>query len=243
MGKVKAQGKAYGKIFQRYEKKYMINEEQRQKLMEKIQDYIEPDAFPHSDISNIYYDTDDSELIRRSLDKPKYKEKLRLRTYGTATLDGPAFIEIKKKYAGIVYKRRVMMTLREAKEYLNEGKKSGKSGQILSELDYFMNFYEPKPRLFLYYERDSYKGVEDAEVRITFDTNIQSRRENLALEQNLPGEVLLEKGMYIMEIKVPQAYPMWLTKALAELHIYPTSFSKYGTVYRKEKGEELCLQV
>ncbi len=236
-------GKKYGKIFQRYEKKYVINEEQKEQLMQRIEEYIEPDLFPHSQISNIYYDTDDNDLIRRSLDKPKYKEKLRLRTYGTAKLDGSSFIEIKKKYNGIVYKRRVMMPLQEAVAYLDEGKRPEKESQILLEIDHFLAHHQPKPKLFLYYDRDSFKGKYDSEVRITFDTNIQSRREDLHLEKNLPGEKLLEDGLYVMEIKVPEAYPMWLSQALSELRIYPTSFSKYGNVYRKEKGIELCLQV
>lgn len=236
-------GNGYGKIFERYEKKYILSREQKQKLLERIEEYIEPDLYPHSEISNIYYDTDDNELIRRSLDKPKYKEKLRLRTYGTADLESNAFIEIKKKYNGVVYKRRIMMKLQEAVEYLEHGKKPAQQSQILSEIDYFMNMYQPKPSLFLFYERDSYKGKNDLDLRITFDTNIQSRRDNLQLEKNLPGEKLLEDGVYVMEIKVPQAYPMWLVKALTELHVYPTSFSKYGRIYQKEKGKERCLKV
>ncbi len=233
----------YGKIFQRYEKKYVITEEQRQQLMEKIGEYIEPDAFPHSEICNIYYDTAENELIRRSMDKPPYKEKLRLRTYGTATLEGNSFIEIKKKHKGIVYKRRVMLPLKEAVDFLDRGIKPEQGSQILSELEYFMKLYQPKPSLFLSYSRDSYKGKAEDGVRITFDTNIQSRRTELQLEKNLPGELLLEEGIYVMEIKVPQAYPLWLSGALTELRIFPTSFSKYGNVYRKEKGRDLCLRV
>ena len=218
-------GQGYGSIFERFEKKYLLTEEQHTKLLARIDGYIEPDLFPHSKISNIYYDTEDNELIRRSVEKPCYKEKLRLRTYGTV----------------------VMLTLREARAYLDDGKKPDAHGQILDEIDYFLNWYKPVPRLFLSYERDSFRGREEQELRITFDTNIQSRRDELKLEKNLSGQVLLEENTWIMEIKVPQAYPIWLTRTLSDLSIYPVSFSKYGTVYRKEftreEEKELCFQV
>lgn len=223
-------------IFERFEKKYVITKKKREQLMELIGSYIEPDEFPHSKISNIYYDTDNNELIRRSMDKPKYKEKLRLRVYNEASLSGPAFIEIKKKYSGIVYKRRVAMTLQEALNYLDHGITPSINNQILSEIDYFMKFYQPKPALFLSYERDSFRQKDNDNVRITFDTNIQSRTVDLQLEKNLQGDALLEDDVCIMEIKVLPSYPLWLSNALTKLQIYPTSFSKYANVYRQMKG-------
>lgn len=223
-------------IFERFEKKYVITKKKREQLMELIGSYIEPDEFPHSKISNIYYDTDNNELIRRSMDKPKYKEKLRLRVYNEACLSGPAFIEIKKKYSGIVYKRRVAMTLQEALNYLDHGITPSINNQILSEIDYFMKFYQPKPALFLSYERDSFRQKDNDNVRITFDTNIQSRTVDLQLEKNLQGDALLEDDVCIMEIKVLPSYPLWLSNALTKLQIYPTSFSKYANVYRQMKG-------
>lgn len=232
-------GLAYGYSFKRVEKKYLLTEEQKRLLMEKIADFVEPDLFPHSDISNIYYDTVDNELIRRSMDKPIYKEKLRLRTYGIVAADSQAFIEIKKKYKGIVYKRRVMLPLQEAEGYLNDGRRPAAWSQVLEEVDYFRQCYHPIPRLFLSYERDSFVARDEFEVRITFDTNLRSRREELQLEKNLGGQALLEKDTWIMEIKVPMAYPLWLTKALSELKLYPISFSKYGTVYCRELTKEI----
>lgn len=223
-------------IFERFEKKYVITKKKREQLMELIGSYIEPDEFPHSKISNIYYDTDNNELIRRSMDKPKYKEKLRLRVYNEACLSGSAFIEIKKKYSGIVYKRRVAMTLQEALNYLDHGITPSINNQILSEIDYFMKFYQPKPALFLSYERDSFRQKDNDNVRITFDTNIQSRTVDLQLEKNLQGDALLEDDVCIMEIKVLPSYPLWLSNALTKLQIYPTSFSKYANVYRQMKG-------
>lgn len=226
---------SYGNIFQRVEKKYLLTQEQHNQLLDAWKEYLEPDLFPHSKISNIYFDTEDDELIRRSIDGPRYKEKLRLRTYGEASLDGASFLEIKKKYKGVVYKRRIMLPLREAKAYLEEGEYPDEDSQILHEIDYFLKWYHPIPKLFLSYERDSFRGIREDEVRITFDTDIQSRRDELQLEKNLGGKPLNNENLWIMEVKVSMAYPLWLTNVLADLHIYPTSFSKYGQVYKNER--------
>lgn len=228
-------GKSYNKIFKRVEKKYLLTPQQHDLLLERWKEYLEPDEFPHSEISNIYYDTVDNELIRKSIDKPVYKEKLRLRTYGKVSLDSNSFLELKKKYKGIVYKRRMMLPLRKAIEFLDEGKMPEESTQIMREIDYCIKRYQLVPSMFIYYERDSYRGVENPELRITFDTKIQSRREELQLEKNLPGELLSEEEFWIMEIKAPMAYPLWLSRSLTELGIYPQPFSKYGHIYKKEK--------
>lgn len=228
-------GKGYGKIFKRVEKKYLLTPEQHDLLLERWSSYLEPDEFPHSRISNIYFDTADDALIRKSIEKPCYKEKLRLRTYGEVSLDSNSFVELKKKYKGVVYKRRMMLPLRSAKQFLEEGRMPEEDSQIIREIDYCVKWYHLVPRLFVYYERDSYRGVDDHNIRITFDTKIQSRREELQLEKNLPGEPLSEEEFWIMEIKVPMAYPLWLSRTLTELKIYPTSFSKYGQIYKKEK--------
>lgn len=228
-------GQGYNKIFKRIEKKYVLSSQQHDRLLNRWKDYLEPDEFPHSQISNIYFDTADDELIRKSIDKPLYKEKLRLRTYGEVSLDSDSFLELKKKYNGIVYKRRMMLPLRSAKQFLEEGILPEEDHQIIREIDYCVKWYHLLPRLFLYYERDSYRAIEDPDIRITFDTKIQSRREELQLEKNLRGEPLSEEEFWVMEIKVPMAYPLWLSRALTELKIYPTSFSKYGEIYKKEK--------
>ncbi len=228
-------GKGYNKIFKRVEKKYMLTPGQHDELLERISEYIEPDLYPHSQISNIYYDTADDDLIRRSIDKPVYKEKLRLRTYGTASLEGESFLELKKKYKGVVYKRRLMMPLRMAEQFLDEGILPEENNQIVKEINYCLKYYNLVPKMFIYYDRDSFKAKEDENIRITFDTNIQGRRDNLQLEKNMGGEALSEEPFWIMEVKVPYAYPEWLIHNLNDMKIYPTSFSKYGNLYKKEK--------
>ena len=234
-------------IFERIEKKYLLNEEKYQALLKVLLKYMQEDEYGLTTICNIYFDTENNDLIRKSIDKPKYKEKLRLRSYGVPKDEDRVFIEIKKKYDGVVYKRRVSMNLKEANEYLDYGIKPNKTNQIMKEIEYFISYHKPKPKLFLAYDRVAYYGKEDSNLRVTVDRNIRSRDYDLDLSKGDYGDRLLDNDMYIMEIKIPMAMPMWLTKELTRLQIFPTSFSKYGNIYKKNlinKKEEIeCLQV
>ncbi len=223
----------YNSVFQRIEKKYVLTKEQYPAFLERIAPYMTLDQYGYHAICNIYYDTEEDELIRRSMEKPRYKEKLRLRTYGVATPDQEAFVEIKKKYEKVVYKRRVALPYKDAVRYLNHGIHPEKSSQILKEIDYFMKFYHPYPKLFLAYDREAFFGNEDPDFRLTIDHNIRYREDNLDLTAGDQGELYFENDEKILEIKVAQSFPMWLTEILAELKIYPNSFSKYGSIFTK----------
>lgn len=237
-------------VFQRVEKKYLMTAETYQLFQKEIQDYMQADQYGLHTICNIYFDTISDELIRNSIEKPVYKEKLRLRSYGIPNYNSQIFLEIKRKYKGIVYKRRVAMTLKEASYYLEHGIRPKNDSQILKEIDYFIKFYKPIPKLYLAYDRVAFFGKEDNNIRMTIDANIRSRKDDLALEQGDRGELLLEQDMYLLEIKVPNAYPIWLAEILSKLEIYPISFSKYGNIYKqnllKEKEElrrkQICSQ-
>lgn len=233
-------------VFERIEKKYLLTREKYNLLLEAIEPYMRADDYGKHTIGNVYYDTDTYELISRSIEKPKYKEKFRVRSYGVPKPEDKVFLEIKKKYKGIVYKRRVSMTLREAEDYLERGIKPKKEGQILKEIDYFISYYKPEPKVYLAYDRVAYFGKENKEIRITFDHNIRSRDCNISLGEGDYGTPLLDAYHYLMEIKVPGAMPLWLSKILSELEIYPTSFSKYGNVYKEiilpNRRKELCSQ-
>ncbi len=233
-------------VFERVEKKYLLTREKYNLLLEAIEPYMSADSYGKHTIGNIYYDTDTYELISRSIEKPKYKEKFRIRSYGIPKAEDKVFLEIKKKYKGTVYKRRVSMTLREAEDYLEKGIKPQKEGQILKEIDYFMSFYKPTPKVYLAYDRIAYFGKENKDIRITFDHNIRSRLCNMSLAEGDYGTPLLDEYHYLMEIKVPGAMPLWLSKILSDLEIYPTSFSKYGNVYKQfilpNRRKDLCSQ-
>lgn len=219
--------------FKRYEKKYLLNRKQYESLLQGLQPYMQLDQYGLHTICNIYYDTDQFDLIRTSIEKPPYKEKLRLRSYGVPAEGGKVFLEIKKKWKGVVYKRRIAMTLEEAENYLEKGKALPGDGQIEREIDYFVQFYNPKPKMYIAYDREAYFGKEDNALRITFDRNIRSREEDLQLELGDAGKLLLDREYRLMEIKVSGAFPMWLAHILSELEIYPTSFSKYGNIYKQ----------
>jgi len=222
--------------FKRIEKKYMLNQMQYERFLEAVKGKLEIDEYGLHTICNIYCDTEDDLLITRSMEKPKYKEKMRVRSYGIANEGSKVFLEIKKKHKGTVYKRRVDMSLEDFNEYMSSGKNPhGMDSQIMSEIDYFISFYHPVPKIFVAYDRIAMFGVEDKEVRLTIDKNIRARYDDLDLAKGDAGKKLLPQGFYIMEIKVPMAIPLWLVRVLEELEIYPVSFSKVGEAYRHQK--------
>lgn len=221
----------YQGVFKRYEKKYLLTDYQYKFLREKLAEYMEEDSYGLHTINNIYYDTDDYRIIRESLSKPVYKEKLRLRSYGTPTNESNVFLEIKKKYDGVVYKRRISMILEDADQYVRREKQPDKISQITKEIDWFLKSYDLSPKAFIAYDRIALFGKEDADLRITFDTNIRWREENLDLTKGSNGRTLLEPGQVLMEIKIPGVMPLWMSHMLDELEIRSISFSKYGTCF------------
>ena len=203
-------------VFERTEKKYIITVKQRRQLLEKIGEYIKPDEYGESTICSLYFDTDDYRLIRNSIEKPVYKEKLRLRSYSTPKQDSKVFLELKKKYKGVVYKRRRTLEYKTAMDYVNNGNLPDDS-QIMKEIDWAMHFYNGlKPKMFIAYDRTAFYSKTDFNLRITFDKNVRFRTENLELSKGSYGERILSPEMCIMEIKALQAMPLWLTSALNE---------------------------
>ncbi len=238
---------AYDNTFKRAEVKYLLDMKKYSALMKAVSGHMTKDRYGIHTICNIYFDSDDSILVRNSLEKPVYKEKLRLRTYGTANDESNAFLEIKKKYDGIVYKRRVEMKYAEAAEYINRGSLPKRVPQELNEIDYMVKRYGLKPKIVICYDRLAMYGNEDKEFRLTFDGNIRSRTDNLDLRSGDYGEQLEGQPFKIMEIKMAGAMPMWMTNILTDLKVYPGSFSKYGSIYcceiTKNGGCGICSQV
>lgn len=220
--------------FKRYEKKYLVNELKYWQLRQCLKDRVNVDEYGEADICNIYFDTPNYLLIRNSMEKPVYKEKLRLRSYGTPQEGDKVYVELKKKYKGIVYKRRVKLELIEAEQYLYYNKPVEQPTQITKEIDWFMHYYQNiRPTMYISYQRIAMFGVETPELRITFDRNIIWRDTDLWLEYGTWGEPLLEEGERLMEVKIPGAMPVWLSRLLDELELYPVSYSKYGKGYQE----------
>ncbi len=227
--------------FKRYEKKFLITKKQCEELLPVIEQHMNADKYCLDGrsyrICNLYFDTDTNDVIRHSVSKPYHKEKLRLRSYDRAKPGDRVFLELKKKTGKIVTKRRVGMTVEEANDYIYRGIRPKKEkyldNQVLDEIDYFRRVNDCKPVVFISYDRRAYFEKNNGEVRITFDFNILTRRNDLVLTSPVTGERLIPEDMMLMEVKIPGAVPLWLTRVLSEKGIYMTSFSKYGREYRK----------
>lgn len=219
------------KSFKRHEIKYLITINQYINLMNYLSDKVEKDVFYKSTIYNVYYDTDNFELIRKSIEKPIYKEKLRIRSYIKPTLDSSVYVELKKKYDHIAYKKREKIAY---KYILNNSFLEGAETQIDKEIKYFNDFYGGlTPKMFLSYEREAYYFKTDKQIRITFDTNIKYRTENVNLLPSISDIKLLPNNLVLMELKVPFSIPYNLAKYLSSEKIFKRPFSKYGTAYKQ----------
>ena len=213
------------RCFQRYEKKYLLNPEQYQKIRAGLAPYMEADEHGH--------DTPDFQLIRASLDKPVYKEKLRMRSYGVPADGDSVFVELKKKYKGVVYKRRTVLEAGEALDYLAGRCSPRAKDQICREIDWFLGRYHPVPQVFIAYDREALAGLEDRVLRVTFDIDLRWRDTALDLRSGDGGERITSRDQILMEIKIPGSAPVWLSRLLSENSVFPTSFSKYGVCYRE----------
>lgn len=225
---------AFQSVFKRYELKYLLTLQQKQLVLQAMQPHMQLDKYGRTTIRNLYFDTDNFLLIRRSIEKPAYKEKLRLRSYALATKDSTVFVELKKKYDSVVYKRRIPLAEKDAARWLLEGEKRPQDTQIAREIDYVLSFYgKLKPTVFLSYEREAYYCKDGSDFRVTFDDHILCRQEDLTLTAEPYGESILPEGMVLMEIKCSGGIPLWMTEFLSKNKIYKTSFSKYGTAYQQ----------
>lgn len=224
-------------VFQRTEYKYLLNPEQYEEILPLIEAHLEKDRFSRSTIQSLYYDTESRLLIRRSIEKPKYKEKLRLRSYGLVKPEDLVFLEIKKKYRGIVYKRRIELSEKEAVSYLNR-RSPRPDSQIGKEIDWVLNYYENlSPSMLIVYDRAAY-AEKGGGLRITFDSHIRFREDHLSLTYGLDGENLFAEEKILMEVKADSAIPLYLVRFLSEKRIFKTSFSKYGTAYAKTETKK-----
>ncbi len=228
----------YQNIFKRYEIKFILTSANRKDLMEAMSGIMKIDKYGHTTIRNIYFDTGNFRLIRTSLDKPVYKEKLRVRSYQRVTGDDPVFVELKKKYDSVVYKRRIAMTESIASEWLEEGCPAPYDSQIAKEIGYFVNFYQDiGPKVFLSYEREAFYPEDGSDIRITLDSNIIARDYDLSLQKGVYGRNILDRDLSVLEVKVSETMPVWLIRFLRENNIVKSSFSKYGMYYMNSLKE------
>lgn len=230
---------AYQKVFKRYELKYMLTREQKDRVVRALQPYMSIDQYGKTTIRNIYFDTPDYILARHSIVKPDFKEKLRVRSYTQVSPDGKVFVELKRKFDHVVYKRRVAIAEKAAMEWTTGAKayghQDGRTNQLCSEINYFLDYYKDlQPVMFLSYDREAYKmrpGLDDQDFRVTFDENVLCRDHDMSLCSEAYGTPILESGKVLMELKCSGGIPLWMVSILSEEKLYKTSFSKYGTAY------------
>ena len=235
-------------IFKRYEKKYLMDETVMNRLLPRIREHMEPDkncrdgkTYP---ISNLYFDTGGYDVIRESLAKPFYKEKLRLRSYGIpASPEDPVFLEMKKKINGIVTKRRAGLTLKEAKAFLLEGRMpeapSYMTEQVLREINYYLSHKDVRPMMRISYSRMAFFDREDPAFRLTFDGNIRYLKDNPGFMDQGRGRLLMDDDFRLMEVKVSNAYPLWFADLLSRENVHISSFSKFGVAYKTYLRDEV----
>lgn len=228
-------------IFNRYERKYIITEKQKEELTSFFKDYLIDDPYStqgaHYTIYNVYFDTSDFSIIRNSIQKPVYKDKLRLRSYKSPLSDqDTVFLEIKKKFEGRVNKRRVILSYKAAIDYLEKDIMPVFSNyidhQIMQEIDYFVKLHHAKPGAFIRYDRIALMSPSD-QLRVTFDHNIVFRSQEVSLDQTNGFAVLNDQKTWLMEVKSEDNFPFWLARKLSEYQLYSQSFSKYGKAYQK----------
>lgn len=232
----------YQAVFERHEKKYLLTTAQYKAIRLFLDPHMREDTYGLYTISSVYYDTDTYEVIRESLAKPKYKEKLRLRSYGVPGPMDEVYLELKKKVNGIVYKRRLGLTLSEAERYMRAGIRPCRGGQILEEIDWVCGRRRLHPAAVISVERLALYGKQDPDFRVTFDFNMRGRSCNLSLAQGTGGTLLTDRDMCLMEVKTTAALPMWLTAFMSEHSIFPVSFSKYGTFYQEQLLQKGALR-
>lgn len=220
-------------VFQRHEIKFLTDSRQRSLVEQAFRQHMRPDPYGESTICNVYYDTPDYRLVRESLEKPVYKEKLRMRSYGPVRPEEPVFLELKKKYDGVVYKRRIALTEREAVAYMTGREPLRQDSQIGREIEYCKRFYRSlRPAVYLCYDRCAFFSTEDPELRATFDKNIYWRTTDMRLTAAPGGEPLLLPRQSLLEVKTAGALPLWLVEVLDRAEIRQASFSKYGEAYK-----------
>ncbi|AKL93692.1 VTC domain-containing protein [Clostridium aceticum] len=226
-------------VFNRYELKYLINNDVYKDLLAALKPHLSIDA--HGDqegyytISNIYYDTEDNLFHQEKMLGQSFRQKLRLRTYNKASLNEQAFLEIKQKHDKVVNKRRTLIKLKDAYHFLSQKEPiknvfsfEVSNQQILKEIDFLKNFYQLVPKMVLCYERQAFQVEEDPSIRITFDKNLRKREYNFRLEKGSYGDLFMDPNTFVLEVKLSERVPLWLARILSEYSCSMQSFSKYS---------------
>lgn len=228
-------------VFERSEKKYLVPKAQWPQVVRGMAGHMQQDEYGKHTICSIYYDTPDFACAQAQLQKPDYREKLRLRSYGIPQSQDIVYLEMKKKLGKVTHKRRMGLTLAETRDYIQWGLPPCDTGQVFGEIDWFVQQNQPEAKAVICYDRVALLGIEEEELRITFDFDVRWRSECLDLAKGDWGSGLLAPGQVLMEVKANEALPLWLAHGLSEQGLFPQSCSKYLSVYEKLMDKDVMV--
>lgn len=229
-------------IFKRFELKYLLTRAEYAALRSAILPRMAYDKYGDPEgkynIVSLYYESSDKRIYYETMNKLRFRQKLRLRVYDQADLSSNAFIEVKQKFKNVVNKRRSIIPLGEAYDILSHpyneqsiANAQASNPQILREALHFKGLYHLQPAVVVSYDRQAFSGTADSEkdLRVTFDYNIMCRSDNLGLENGPKGYPIIDYDTVILEVKVSNSVPFWLARILSELEFVKQGFSKYCT--------------
>lgn len=233
-------------IFRRREQKYLITKEQYAELVENISSYMRSDKYGKDGkytVKSLYFESPDNKIYFETKNKLKFRQKLRLRVYENTDINGTAFFEIKQKHNKVVNKRRLVLPLAEAYRYLYSSEEiledyETSNTQVFREIHHFRHLYNLQPEMIIIYDRHAFHGLFDPDLRVTFDLNLRCRNDDLFLENGSQGENFIDPNLVVLEVKVNDSVPLWLTRILQDLNCEQGSTSKYcaSSELLKSKG-------
>lgn len=229
-------------VFKRHELKFLLSRKEHDSLRKAILPYMDYDKYGNSEgeynIVSLYYESFDKRIYYETVNKLRFRQKLRLRVYDNATLSSPSFIELKQKFKNVVNKRRTLIPLEDAYNILSEPynrdvihHKYASNPQILKEALHFKEFYNLEPSIVVSYDRQAFSGIAENEkdLRVTFDYNLMCRSEDLELENGPEGFHFVDTDTVILEVKVSNSVPFWLARILSDFNFTKQGFSKFCT--------------
>lgn len=228
-------------VFKRFELKYTITLQQQIELAERLAEHMNLDTYGDNEgrynIVSLYYESEDFDIYNETINRLQFRQKLRLRVYDQANLQSPSFIEVKQKFKNVVNKRRSVLPLHEAYTILNNpsitdeelAHFNASNLQILKEAVHFQQLYNLQPKSIVSYDRQAFTGIAEPDLRVTFDYNIKTRAHDLLLEHGPYGDYILDPRLVILEVKISNSVPFWLSRILSDMGLVKQGFSKYCT--------------
>lgn len=233
-------------VFTRREQKYLITKQQYQALIKKLNYRMRPDLNGidgRYTVTSLYFDNEDRDIYYETKNRLRFRQKLRLRVYDDTDINGTAFFEVKQKHNKVVNKRRMILPLQEAYRYLSYSPGESREGyetsntQVLREIDHFRWLYQLEPEMIVSYDRHALHEIDNPDLRITFDFNMRTRNDNFAVEDGPYGDNFVDTDLVILEVKVDDSVPLWLTRILQEVQCDQRGASKFCTSLEFLNGE------